>query len=437
MNIRVLQAMLRKSASIDKRAGFLDDIKHIGKGFQWRHLLPDKVAKHVLRDYAPGNIDPLTGPEMDHKNAVEFLSRNKDATAFGMRPQIAGSKGTQVSFYPTTTDPAKQLLRIYGVNNPTQAQMDAMNERIRTSKAARLANGVPENDADYKMNYDPALVSHYSDPVTGEVHEMPEREGSSYILPEIPTENPAARFQVGDRVRAYAAQAGAEPGLLDLSQSKSAMLHEGLYKYQGHYGAGSVYPLGTNYPYVKDPESPVAGLPYHSMSSRTVGGDPAMFNLRPEWFRELNRMLGNYKPATPNNVFDNIVRKSALPETSYSVSPPEFGTAASNIKNVAAITGEYGLFKFNPDNPGVFIDSLERLAPEYDGYTGLRYELDEVYRIFKRYEQLHKRHSLGEQLTPAELNEYNHYRKSLPGIWDQARNTKPYSQSGYQNTAIG
>ena len=429
--------MLRKSANIGKRAGFLDDIKHIGKGFQWRHLLPDKVAKHVLRDYAPGNIDPLDGPEMDHRNAVEFLSRNKAATSFGMRPQLAGSKGTQVAFYPTTTDTAKQLLRIYGVNNPTQAQTDDMYVRIISSKAARLANGVPENDLDYKMNYDPALVSHYSDPETGEVHEMPKWEGSSYILPEIPTKNPAARFRIGNQVRAYAANAGAEPGLLDLSQRTSAMLHEGLYKYQGHYGTGSVYPLGTYYPYVKDPESPVAGLPYHSMSARTVGGDPAMFNRKPRWTRELNRLLGNYKPATLDNVFDNIVRKSDLDETSYSVSPPEFGSAASNIKNVAAITGNSGLFNFNPDSPSAFIESLERLAPEYDGYTGLGYELDEVLKIFKRYEQLHKRHSFGEQLTPAELNEYNHYRKSLPGIWDQARNAKPYSQSGYPHTSIG
>ena len=204
--------MLRKSASIDKRAGFLDDIKHIGKGFQWRHLLPDKVAKHMLRDYAPGNIDPLNGPEMGNKNAVEFLSRNKEE--FGMRPQLAGSKGTQVAFYPTTTDTATQLLRIYGVNNPTQAQLDAMNKRISASKAARLANGVPENDADYRMNYAPALVSHYSDPVTGEVHEMPKWEGRSYILPEIPIENPAARFRIADGARAYAAQVGTNQGCL-------------------------------------------------------------------------------------------------------------------------------------------------------------------------------------------------------------------------------
>lgn len=448
------------------------DVKDTYNGFRPQHLLPDWAAKHVLpKDvYTPGNV--TNGKELKTHNTlsehaykgIPTWSRffNHAVTPkFDVVPghpdsRMYDNNRAVVEFQPRSQDPVENLVQTFIGPNATTQQRDAMRQRIESAKQARIKAGVPENMAPYFMNYDTTEVKQYYTP-DGTPVSMPSL--SVWSRPEaFPVGTPIirnAKYWIADpenikkrEGRAYADKfinPGFgyldEGGMLSPKDTPYTVSHEGFLPYIGHYGTQSWgRKVHTFWPYVQDKDSPTAGLPYHSMSVAAVGGDPGHFGS--SYF---SRSPKAYGPETYSKAFKDIINENG---GSYFLSPREFAADASNIKNIAAARGNTSLNRFDPDNPGEFLRQLhhtlqprtpnttsDKLMNELQLYSGWH-----IYQLINKYNNLHYRRTQGkEPLSQADEAEYQHLRKVLPSIWDQASNKTRRRPNPYMHseTAVG
>jgi hypothetical protein len=331
-----------------------------------------------------------------------------------------------------------------------------MRQRVESAKQARIKAGVPEDVAPYFMNYNTTEVKQYYTP-----------DGTPVSMPSLSVWSHPWAFKVGAPTIRNAKYWIADPenikdkedrayadtfedlgfwnsekgGMLSPEDTPYTVSHEGFLPYIGHYGTQSWdREIGTFWPFVSDEDSPADGLPYHSMSVATVGGDPGQFGSR--YFSIASNLSG---PETYGKAFENIVNGN---EGSYFHSPAEFAAEASNIKNIAAARGNTSLNRFDPDNPGEFLRQLHHtLQPRTPNTTAdklmneLQYQSGwDIYRLINKYNNLHYRRTQGkEPLSQADEAEYQHLRKVLPSIWDQASNKTRRRPNPYMHseTAMG
>jgi hypothetical protein len=375
-------------------------------------------------------------------------------TYTGVQPMVSRYSGVgddakyQVTIpYGDPTKGYNKLLYFVAGPNPTQQQKDFMKKRWDSAIRAREQHGIPTKYTPWFMSYDKSRVGMYKRPSSGSLFSYPLPQ--SVRFPARPYIPKPASYIVSSKEGSYASDGKAgEPGLMDFSiPGGTIMAHEGLLPLQGHYGTIPYgYTLGTSGQPIYGDEPGmavalkfVAGLPRYSMNPNLVGGDTAVFG---EWSGQItpgNTAIEIYEQGKEGLPVDN---KGSKVHNMYINSPVEFSANVSGIKTVGAGMLMDGLNTFNPDDPDRTLQQLDELERRVDrGHPNTskgtkrnsflildddNISIPDVRKLIQRYQYLHDRRML---LNGSERNEYEHMRKALPSIWDQAINTNSTNYS--------
>lgn len=371
----------------------------------------------------------------------------------GVKPIVNRAPDTGGSSKDTITvpygDPDKgynNLLYFAAGPDATQQQKDFMKKRWDSAIQARKQHGIPAEYTPWFMSYDKSRVGRYKRSSSWFSSGLPLPQ--SVKFPRKPYIPQPASYTVDDKKSSYASWGEeGKPGLLNSSRLWGGLIaHEGVLPMQGHYGTQPYgYILGTEGQPIYGDESDmtaahksVAGLPRYSMNPNLVGGDTAS---RGEWRDGITpgkTAIEIYEQGQKGLPVDN---KGSKVHNMYVNSPVEFATHVSGIKTVGAGMLVNGLNTFNPDDPDTTLRSLDELEHRVSkGYPNVsrstqnraglildnNISIPDIRKLIQRYQYLHNRRTL---LDSSERNEYEHMRKALPSIWDQANNTNATNYS--------
>lgn len=326
-----------------------------------------------------------------------------------------------------------------------------------TSEQIKLSNKVIENRAKWRnhysgdpdrMSFTPSLAKQYITP-SGDILDVPETARAlgkliSSMRPRVLGSSGTPTYRLSED-RAHASLGKFIPGRVKSSAPMSTYAHEGIipsnekpHGISGHF-AENTGPDTEGLPILL---GKLKGLPRFVVNNTALGGDYGIFaqalhnSVRKykkpidtvinwdgtkEWMKAIKWPLSIGEAATKMLRGDN-------PLHGYFNSVTEFVPAANNIKFMGANKG-VDVSEFDPDKPDLLLDGLKKVDSLYRADKRDKDKLSpyapniglpQIIRHFERYKELHNKPNRNRQ----EEYEYRHIRRSLPALWNQARNNR-------------